>query len=72
MEILDQIIAFLGSAEAKALIIAGVADFIFRLLPTKKPLGVAHLIIAIIKKVIVILEKIVAISDKVLPQNTKE
>jgi hypothetical protein len=39
------------------------------LLPTKKPLGILHLVSAILKKCAELMMKLASFLDKVLPQN---
>lgn len=70
--ILDSIFSVLKTAEAQAAVLAIVADFLFRIIPSKKPLGVIHLIIGVAAKIGALLIKVQEVSDKVLPQNVKE
>lgn len=72
MEILEQILKALAGAEAQAMIIAVVLEFIFRLIPTKKPLSIAHVIAKGAKVIGEVLVKIANLLDKVLPQAVKE
>jgi hypothetical protein len=45
---------------------------VLRLLPTKKPLSIAHVVAAVVKGLAKILNKLAEILDKVLPQNSEE
>jgi hypothetical protein len=70
MELLDSVISFVeGHLMASSAIVATVLEFLFRLLPTKKPLGILHLVSAILKKCAELMMKVASFLDKVLPQN---
>lgn len=69
--VLDQALVILSKGEAQALIIAGILDFILRLIPSQKPLGVMYLIADGAKKVGEILVKLGGLLDKILPQRLK-
>lgn len=70
--VLDKIFEILGHVGAQATVLAIVFDFIFRLIPTKKPLGIIHIIIDMGAKIGAILIKLRDVSDTVLPQAVKE
>lgn len=72
MEILDQILALLGSLGPEVLAtVAIVLEFALRLVPSDKPKSILHLIGAVARKVGEALVKIADILDKVLPQKLK-
>lgn len=68
MQILDQIAAILNSVWGSAATIAVVLEFIFRMIPTQKPLSILHVIGAVAKKLGEILIQLGDLLDKVLPQ----
>jgi hypothetical protein len=71
-EFLSKCLEFLASAEGSAATIAVVLDFALRMMPSKKPLGVVHMVAKMIGMVGKVLVKVSEISDKVLPQKVKE
>ena len=71
-EIFNKAMDFLLSAEGTSMTIAVVIEFVFRMFPSKKPLGVLHAIAKGAELVGKILIKFAEVSDKVLPQKTKE
>jgi hypothetical protein len=79
MEWVDKILSGLGSVEGMSATLIVVLEFVFRLLPTKKPLSILHLGAKLIHQgaVIVdgvssILKKLAKILDTVLPQNSAD
>jgi hypothetical protein len=79
MEWVDKILSILGSVEGMSATLIVVLEFVFRLLPTKKPLSILHLVAKLIHQgaVIVdgvssILKKLAKILDSVLPQNSAD
>lgn len=60
--------AFLMSAEGAAMTVALVLEFVFRMIPSEKPLSVLHLAAGIMKKAGAILSKAGDLLDKILPQ----
>lgn len=73
MEILEAVLAFLGSINGAAVAtIAIVLEFAFRMIKSEKPLGILHAVAAIIKKLAAVLTKIAELSDKVLPQKVEK
>lgn len=71
-EVFAKIMEFIGSASAQAGIIAVVMEFVFRLIPTKKPLGVLVLIGDVAEMLGKALIAFSGLLDKVLPQKIKE
>ena len=71
MEFLDKIVALLNSAQGQSVVIAMVLEFALRLIPSEKPLSIAHVIANAAKKIGNILVSIGNLLDKVLPQNLK-
>lgn len=69
--ILDHVYQFFITAQGKAVLIAGVLDFIFRLFKTDQPLSVAHLLGYALRKLGAVLIAFADLSDKVLPQRLK-
>lgn len=79
MEWIEKILGALGSVEGMSATLVIILEFVFRMLPTKKPLSVLHLVAKFIHQgaVIVdgvssILKKLAKIMDKILPQNSEE
>ena len=72
MEILNKIVEFIASAEGMVATIAVVMEFIFRLFPSKKPIGILQFVAKILHVVADILSRIAKFLDKVLPQNVIE
>lgn len=71
MDIIAKIMEVLTSAEGATVTIAVVLDFVFRLVPTKKPLGVLQLVGKIASGAGEVLVKFGNLLNKVLPQNIK-
>lgn len=71
-EIFSKVMEFLSSAEGSSMTIALVLDFVFRMVPTKKPLSVLHLVAKGAGMVGSALVKVAELADKVLPQKVKE
>ena len=69
MEVLEKVLSFLASAEGAATTIAIVLEFAFRMIPTKKPLGILHLVAKFSHVIGKIFSGFGALLDKVLPQN---
>ena len=69
--ILNQVINFLSNALGSSATIAVVLEFVFRMLPTEKPLSTLHVISKSIRLIADVLLKIAELSDKVLPQKLK-
>lgn len=63
-----QILALLDSAYAQAGIAAVVVDFLLRLIPSQKPLGVLYLVADAAKGAGAVFAKLGGLLDKVLPQ----
>lgn len=71
-ELFAKIMSVLSSAEGASMTIAIVLEFAFRMLPTKKPLSVLHLIASGAMMLGKALVKFAELADKVLPQKVKE
>ena len=72
MEILHKILEVIsGDVLAQSSIIAVVLEFIFRLIPSKKPVSIAWLIRDGIEIVAKILGSVAELLDKILPQRLK-
>jgi hypothetical protein len=72
MEILDQVLAVLGSINGAAIAtIAIVLEFAFRMIKSPKPLGILHLVAAFARKLSQVLGAVADLSDKVLPQKVE-
>lgn len=72
MEIFDTIIEWLTSATGATATIAVVVEFVLRLIPSKQPLSIAHLVGDIVKKCGSIFVLLGSLLDKVLPQKVIE
>jgi hypothetical protein len=79
MEVLDSVLKVLASAEGAALTIAVVLEFVFRLVPSKKPLSMLyagaallHVLAEIMEKCSLLARRAGALLDKVLPQVSAE
>lgn len=75
-DVLDSIIKALASAEGASLTIALVLEFIFRVVPSNKPLSILHMVAGflmiadvLLVKASQIVKSAAKILDKVLPQN---
>lgn len=71
-ELLQKAIEFLASASGQSMTIAIVLDFVFRLVPSKKPLSILHVVAKVSKLAGEFLVKAAELMDKVLPQVVKE
>lgn len=71
MEFLNSVLAVFDTALSQAGIIAVVIEFIFRLIPSEKPLGILHLVGAFAKVLGNIFLKMGELLDRVLPQVLK-
>jgi hypothetical protein len=71
-ELLAKILELLSSVEGASATVAIVLEFVFRMIPTKKPLGLLHMIASSAKLLGEALLKLAALLDKVLPQKIKE
>jgi len=71
-ELFAKILELLSSVEGASVTVAIVLDFVFRMIPSKKPLGVLHMIASGAKLLGQALLKLAALLDKVLPQKIKE
>lgn len=68
---MDQVLAILDSAIGHSAVIAVVVEFILRMIPTAKPMGVLHLVATFVHGAAMVLAKFAELLDKVLPQNVK-
>jgi hypothetical protein len=71
-ELFAKIMDLIGDASAQAGVIAIAMEFVFRLVPTKKPLSILILIgdvAEMLGRALIALSKLM---DRVLPQKTKE
>jgi hypothetical protein len=71
-ELFAKIMDLIGDASAQAGIIAVVMEFIFRLIPTKKPLSIIVLIGDVAEMLGKALIAFSGLLDRVLPQKIKE
>lgn len=71
MEWLDVALKALASVEGMTGTLIVVLEFVFRLLPTKKPLSIMHIVASVVRGVAAILTKLSALLDKILPQNSE-
>ena len=71
MEILNSIMEFLVGHEGMVATLAVVVEFVLRLVPSEKPMGILQMVAGIVKAVGAILVKFGEISDKILPQKLK-
>jgi hypothetical protein len=71
-DLFAKILELLSSVEGASVTVAIVLDFVFRMIPSKKPLGVLHMIASSAKLLGEALLKLAALLDKVLPQKIKE
>lgn len=72
MEWIDVALKALTSVEGMTGTLIVVLEFVFRLLPTKKPLSVLHIVASVVKGLAAILGKLSKILDSVLPQNSQD
>jgi hypothetical protein len=71
-ELFLKITEFLTSAMGVSATVAVVLEFIFRLIPSKKPLSILWVIVSVAKKLSEILALLAKLGDKVLPQVVEE
>jgi hypothetical protein len=73
MELLDKALALLAGIDGTIIAGAGLLlETVFRLLPTKKPLSILHIVSGAARKLGDLLKAVADLLDKVLPQNTPE
>lgn len=72
MEFIDPVLAFIQSAAAQSAVVGIVLEFVLRLIPSKKPLSVLHMVGACAKKVGQALVAVGDLFDKILPQKIAE
>ncbi len=70
-EFLAKIMEALSSVEGASVTIALVLEFVFRMIPSQKPLSIIYMVAAALKGVGEILVKAGHVLDKVLPQKLK-
>jgi DNA-binding HxlR family transcriptional regulator len=67
----ETVMKFLSSVEGASLTLAVVAEFVFRVIPSQKPLSILYLVAEGVKKLGEVLIKVGQILDKILPQKLK-
>jgi hypothetical protein len=67
----ETVMKFLASVEGASVTLAIVLEFVFRVIPSQKPLSVLYLVAEGIKKLGEVLIKLGKILDKILPQRLK-
>jgi hypothetical protein len=72
MEWITNILNALGSVEGMSATLIVVSEFVFRLLPTKKPLSVLSVVAKVFNGLGAIFSKAGSLLDKILPQNSEE
>ena len=72
LALIDKLMAAIPADAGFIVIIAGVIDFVFRLVKTDKPKSIAYFIAGAFHKLGALFEKIAMLMDKVLPQRTAE
>lgn len=72
MEWINDVMNALLSVEGMSATIIVVLEFVFRLLPTQKPLSVLHVIAKAATGLGEVFLKLGSLLDKILPQNSKE
>lgn len=70
--VLMSVLEFLNSMSGAAATIAVVLEFVFRMIPTKKPLSICHVISKVMRMVGDILLTVATLLDKILPQKVEE
>jgi hypothetical protein len=70
-ELFNKAMEFLGSAQGASMTIAIVMEFVFRLVPSKKPLSILHMIAKGAGLVGKVLVKFAEVADSILPQKIK-
>lgn len=69
VEMIEKVIGWIPGGEwSGAFVVAGMIDFVLRMIPSEKPIGVMHLISGIVMASGKLLMKLAALMDKVLPQ----
>jgi hypothetical protein len=71
-ELFLKLMQVLASVEGASLTVAIVLEFVFRLVPSQKPLSIAHLVAGFARKSSEALKKLADVMDKILPQVKKE
>lgn len=71
-ELFNKAMEALLSVEGSMMTIALVLDFAFRMIPSKKPLSILHIIAKGAGMLGQVLVKFAELADKILPQHTKE
>jgi anaerobic C4-dicarboxylate transporter len=72
MEWIQTVLNALTSVEGMTGTLIVVLEFVFRLLPTKKPLSVLRIVASVVKGLAAILSKLSNLLDKILPQNSQD
>jgi hypothetical protein len=72
MDILQKALEFILSAEGASITIAIVLEFVFRMIPTQKPLSILHAIAKASHMIGQIFSAVGKFLDKVLPQKIAE
>lgn len=70
-ELLAKALELLSSVEGASVSIALVLEFLFRVIPSEKPLSILHLVAKGCRGVALVLGKVADVLDKVLPQKLK-
>lgn len=68
---MDKIMQIAQSLQGQVMIGAVIAEMIFRLIKTDKPLSIAHLVASSLHKVAEVCKMVADFLDKILPQRTK-
>lgn len=68
MEFLDQLLGWLATASGLSSSLAVLLEVVFRFIPSEKPLSIAHLVSALVRKVSDVLEGLANLLDDILPQ----
>jgi hypothetical protein len=71
-DLFSKALEFLASVEGSALSIALVLEFVFRLIPSKKPLSILFFIASFLQKLGHFFIKVGEFLDKVLPQKLEK
>lgn len=72
MDLLQKILSGIPSLDSPIVAtLVIVCEFLFRLIPTQKPLSILHIASSVLKVCGSILTKVGELADKVLPQNVK-
>lgn len=69
---MDKLMQIAQSLQGQVAIGAIIAEMIFRLIKTEKPLSIAHLVASTMHKAADIIKMVANFLDKILPQRTKE